>query len=185
MGSISYDEFGRRFVEQVITADRVEATLQGVVAGSFDTGLKLAGGLVKADGSGSVTRIVVDRVAGDALTYRALLHTELDLVVRVSGIPYRYRGDGVVTLSLYAVARDDLSIFIEVPDVTEADIDLELTALGRVAAILDQLGGVNDQVVREIVRFVNQRKDEPAALEARSLDVAETIEAEWERRSSN
>ena len=184
MATISYEEFGRRFIEQVVTADRIETTLHGVVAGSFETGVRMAGGLVKASGSGGVTRIVVDQLeTDDILAFNALLHVELSLLLKISGVPYRYEGKGRITLELHAVATDDLSLFVEVPHVTDDDVVLELRPVGRVAAILDQLGGVNDQVRREIAKFVNARKEEPGALEQRRIDIAKTIDDEWERRT--
>ena len=184
MATIPYEEFGRRFLEQVVTADRVEATLQGVVSGKFETEVRMAGGLVRATGSGGVGRIVVDALDTDeTLAFRALLHVDLSLLLRISGVPYRYEGRGLITLELHALAQDDLSIFVDVPDVTTEDVELDLQPVGRVAAILDQLGGVNDQVRREITNFVNTRKDEPSALEQRRIDIASTIEQEWERRA--
>ncbi|MEX2394545.1 MAG: hypothetical protein WD826_08715 [Actinomycetota bacterium] len=185
MNTISYDEFGRRFISSVVTADRIEATLNKVVAGDFETGMKIAAGLVRAEGSGGVTRVVVDRISGEALAYRAILHVDLDLEVRVSGVPYRYSGTGDVTLQLHVVARDDLSLFVEIPDVTRADIDIDLKPQGRVAAILDQLGGVEEQVEREVMKFVNARKDERSALKERRIDVATTIDEVWRRMQSN
>ncbi len=183
MATIGFEEFGRRFVESVVTADRVETTLAGVVAGEFETEIRQAGGLVKANGSGSVKKIVVDVLADDeTLRFCAQLHLELSLTLKVSGLPYRYLAVGAIALELYPVLSDDLSIFIEVPDVTEDQVELDLRPLGSVASLLDQLGGVKEQVRREIVRFVNQRKDEPAALMQRRIDLKETIEAEWARR---
>ena len=182
MSEIDYGRFGRRLVEEIVTADRVRQTLESTVAGDFDTAVKIAGGLVRADGRGSVWRVDADRLEGDALVYRAYLHTDLDLTVRVSGVPYRYKGKAMIQLDLHVAVRDDLSIFIEVPEVRFEDVSLELKPLGRVAGILDQIGGVSDQVQREIVKFANVRKDEPAALAARVIDLHPTIEAEWERR---
>lgn len=182
MSTISYEEFGRRFLDQLITADRVEQTLHSVVAGDFETSMKIAGGLVRAEGTGSVTRIRVDRTSEEALSYRAALEVKLELTLRVSGVPYRYEGSGEVALDLFAVARDDLSVFVDVPDIKEDRVRIELRPLGRVAAILDQLGAVNDQVEREVARFVNEKKDERAALKARRIDIATTIEEEWQRR---
>jgi hypothetical protein len=173
-----------------------------VVDGSFDTALRMAGGLVRAEGNGEVTRLEVDLLHDERISYRANIFVELALAVRISGVPYhkrsvgsrdirgeaaagsgyRYEGWGRVTLDLHPVLHDDLTIFIEVPDVTPAEVTLELRPLGRVAGLLDQLGGVNEQVRREIVRFVNARKEDPRALEQRKIDVAWTIEAEWERR---
>jgi hypothetical protein len=184
MSEIGWGEFGRRLVEDIITADRVRETLEATVAGDFDTEVKIAGGIVRADGKGSVWRVDVDRLESDSeqLTYRAFLHTDLDLTVRVSGVPYRYKGKAMIELGLRAVVRDNLSIFIDVPPVTYEDVSLELKPAGRIAGVLDQIGGVSDQVQKEIVNFANQRKDEKAAMDARVIDLGPTIEAEWERR---
>jgi hypothetical protein len=182
---IGYEEFGRRLVEEIITADRVRETLQMTVAGDFDTEVKIAGGIVRADGSGSVWRIDVDRIESDDddhVTYRAYLHTDLNLTVRVSGVPQRYTGKAMIELRLRAVIRSDLSIFIEVPPVRTQDVSLELTPTGIVAGVLDQIGSVSAQVQREIARFADRAKDEPSAMKARILDLGPTIEQEWQRR---
>lgn len=187
MTEIGYEEFGKRLVEEIVTADRVKETLEATVAGDFDTAVKIAGGIVRADGAGRVWRVDADRVESDdaALSYRAYLHTDLDLTVRVSGVPYRYTGRAMIELELRAKVRGDLSIYIEVPEVRYDDVTLELKPLGRIAGVLDQIGGVSDQVQREIVKFANARKDEPAAMAARVIDLGPTIEAEWERRRAS
>jgi hypothetical protein len=63
--TISYEEFGRRLIEAIVTADRVEHALSGFASGSFDTSMKLAAGLVRAEGRGDVKRITVDSVLDD------------------------------------------------------------------------------------------------------------------------
>lgn len=182
--SIGYEEFGRRLVEAILTADRVEATLAGVVAGAFETQIKQAAGLVRAEGSGAVSKIEVDTLLDDdILAFVATLHVDMKLVVRVSGVPNRYTASGTIALHLRPVIGDDLSITIDIPNVSERDVHLRLRPDGAVAAIIDQLGSVEDQVRREVVRFVNRRKDAPDTMEQRRIDVGATIEAEWERRS--
>ena len=180
---IGYEAFGRRLVEAILTADRVEATLAGVVAGSFETSIKQAAGLVRAEGNGNVSKIHVDTLLDDdILAFAATLHVDMSLVVRVSGVPNRYTAKGTITLALRPIIDDDLSIMIDIPNVTEHDVTLKLRPDGAVAAIIDQLGSVEDQVRREVVRFVNARKDAPETMEQRRIDVGATIEAEWERR---
>ena len=60
-------------------------------------------------------------------------------------------------------------------------MSLKLRPSGTVASIIDQLGSVEEQVRREIVKFVNKRKDAPDAQRLRRIDVGGTIVAEWER----
>jgi hypothetical protein len=69
--------------------------------------------------------------------------------------------------------------------VTRKDVVVDLKPQGRVAAILDQLGGVEEQVEREVMKFVNARKEEPSALKERRIDVAGTIDQVWEGMQSN
>lgn len=183
---IGYEEFGRRLVDAILTADRVESTLAGVVSGEFETQIKQAAGLVRADGRGSVSKIEVDALLDeDILAFVATLHIDMELVVRVSGVPNRYTANGTIVLYLRPVIDDDLSITIHIPNVTEGDVHLRLRPDGAVAAIIDQLGSVEDQVRREVVRFVNRRKDARETMEQRRIDVGATIEAEWVRRQGD
>lgn len=182
--TISYEDFGRRFVESVLTAERIEQTLKGVVAGSFETSTRLAAGIVRAEGVGEVTSVEVDRVAGEDLFFRAQIFTRLTLAVRISGVPHRYDGKARIELDLHPVLHDDLAIFIDIPDVTDDAVTIELSPLGRVAGLLDQVGSVAEQARREIASFVNTRKEEPAAVRERRIDVVPAIEAEWSRRSA-
>jgi hypothetical protein len=183
---IGYQEFGRRLVETILTADRVEQTLTGVVAGAFETSIRQAAGLVRAEGSGNVSKIKVDTLLDDdILAFVATLDVDMNLVVRVSGVPNRYVAKGKIALTLRPIINDDLSIVIDIPNVTESDVQLKLRPDGAVAAIIDQLGSVEDQVRREVVRFVNLRKDAPETMAQRRIDVTETIDAEWARRSED
>ena len=97
--TISYEEFGRRLIEAIVTADRVEEALKGFASGAFETSVKLAAGLVRADGSGDVTKIHVDTLLDDdILVFVATLHVDMQVLVRVSGVPSRYTAAGKVTL---------------------------------------------------------------------------------------
>jgi hypothetical protein len=183
--TISYEEFGRRFIEAVLTAERVEATLARVVAGAFDTSMRLAAGIVRAEGSGEVTRLEVDRLEGDPLEFRAQLFVRLELAVRISGVPHRYEGNARIELRLYPMLQDDLSIDVDIPDATAEDVTLDLRPLGRVAGLLDQVGSVAEQVEKEIARFVNTKKEDRAARAERRIEIVPVIEAEWERRASD
>ena len=180
--TISYEEFGRRLIEAIVTADRVEEALKGFASGAFETSVKLAAGLVRAEGAGEVTRIHVDSLLDDdLLVFVATLHVDMQVLVRVSGVPSRYTATGKVTLVIRPLIDDDLSIVIDIPKITEADVSLKLRPSGTVASIIDQLGSVEEQVRREIVKFVNKRKDAPDAQQLRRIDVGGTIVQEWER----
>ena len=180
---ITYEEFGRRFVESVLTADRVERTLERVVAGTFSTSMKLAAGIVRAEGSGDVSHVEVDLISDAGLKFRAQVFVTLELSVRLSGVPHRYEGKARIELELRPLMQEDMTIFIDVPNVSDEAVTLELRPLGRVAGLLDQLGSVAEQAKREIARFVNTRKERADALRERTIEIVPAIEAEWQRRA--
>jgi hypothetical protein len=183
---VGYEDFGRAVAESIVTSDRLRQSLEAMVAGEIDMTVRMVGGIVNATGTGVVTSVQVDQLldeeASDALCFRALIDVDLDVVVRISGVPHGYWGPARITLSLQAVPRDDLTILVEVPDASYDDVILELRPRGRMAGVIDQLGGVADQVTQRIVRYVNAKKDEPEARSLRVVELGPAIEAEWDRR---
>ncbi|MGH2760875.1 MAG: hypothetical protein ACRDKJ_15095, partial [Actinomycetota bacterium] len=77
---------------------------------------------------------------------------------------------------------DDLSLSIDIADVTADDIELDLRPAGTAASIVEQIGQVNAQARREVAQLVNQRKNGPEAMGHRRIDVGPAIDAEWARR---
>ena len=183
---VSYGEFGRLLMEYIVTADRLEERLSNFASATFSTNVRMVGAFLRGEGEGKVTKISVDRLDDDeVLRFRAALRAELSLTVRISGLPYRYLGLAEISLEPVARTMDDVSIFIEIPDVSADDVVLDLNPIGRVAAILDTLDTVNDQVRSQIVKYINQLKDAPRAMQERAIDVRSTIEDEYERRKAN
>ncbi|MGH2758681.1 MAG: hypothetical protein ACRDKJ_03850, partial [Actinomycetota bacterium] len=145
MGDLSYAEFGGLFVREVVTLERVRDTMWSVAGGEISTSIRLAGGIVRAEGNGEITKVSVERGSDDPLAYRVTLLATLRLVVRVAGVPQRYDGDLRVPLELRVATKDDLSLSIDIADVTADDIELDLRPAGTAASIVEQIGQVNAQ----------------------------------------
>jgi hypothetical protein len=180
---IDYESFGPLFVEQVVTPERVRETVVLGAAGEMKTSIKLAGGLVAADGGGSVERVDVERLGSDPLVYRATIHAGLQLTVRIARIPHRFAGTLAVPLTIRAVTRDDLCIEVHIADVAPTDIELRLEPMGRAAGVVEQIGQVSEQVRREIAKLVTERLADPALEPFKFIELGPAIDAEWERRT--
>ena len=182
MSDLSYGDFGRLFVLYVVTPERVRDTMWSLAGGELSTSIRLAGGIVRAEGKGEVTDVSVERRSDDPLAYRVTLLASLRLVVRVAGVPHRYDGDIRVPLELRVTTRDDLSLSIDISSVTADDLDMELRPAGAAASFVEQIGQVNAQARREVAQLVNERSNGPAAMAFRRIDVGPAIDAEWDRR---
>jgi hypothetical protein len=86
-------------------------------------------------------------------------------------------------LILTAHTQGDVTIEIDIGDVVARDIELDLRPMGTAAAIIERIGEVSEQVKREIAQLVNVRKDDPKLDPLRKLELAGTIEEEWQRRT--
>lgn len=185
MDEISYAEFGLRFVAAVVTADRVrESVARAAGSGGIDAGMKLAGGVVTAVGTGRLAEVTAVQVADNPLAYTTTLHLELSLNIKIAGIPNRFEGTVDVPIPLTVSTTQDLCIHINFGDVHYSQIDVDLKPVSAAAALIEQIGQVSEQVARQVASEVNRRKDSPAAMADRRINLAEAIDAEYERRSS-
>ncbi len=182
MSELSYADFGGLFVRQVVTPERVRDTMWSLAGGELTTSIRLAGGIVRAEGKGEVTEVSVERRSDDPLSYRVTLLATLRLIVRVAGVPHRYDGDLRVPLELRVSTKDDLSLSIDIGDVGADDIDMDLRPAGAAASLVEQIGQVNAQARREVAQLVNGRKNGPDAMTFRRIDVGPAIDTEWRRR---
>jgi hypothetical protein len=182
VSDLSYGDFGRLFVRHVVSPERVRETMWSLAGGELSTSIRLAGGVVRADGQGEVTDVSVEQRSEEPMAYRVTLHASLALIVRVAGVPNRYLGDLRIPLELRVSTKDDLSLAIDIADVTADDINLDLRPAGAAASFIEQIGQVNAQARREVAGIVNKRKDAPEAMAVRRIDVGPAIDAEWQRR---
>jgi hypothetical protein len=182
---IDYGEFGRRLVPFIVTPERVRETVASAASGKMETSVKLAGGVVNAEGGGEASGVEVELISEEPLAYRATILAEIMLTVRIARVPHRYRGRIRVPLILTAHTQGDITIEIDIGDVAARDIELDLRPMGTAAAIIERIGEVSEQVKREIAQIVNVRKDDPKLDPLRKLELAGTIEEEWQRRTKS
>ncbi len=182
---IEYGEFGRRLVPTIVTPERVRETVASAASGDMTTSVKLAGGIVAAEGGGQASGVDVELLTEEPLAYRATILAELMLNVRIARVPHRYRGKIRIPLVLTAYTYSDMKIEIEIADVAAREIELDLRPMGTAAAIIERIGEVSEQVKREIAQLVNTRKDDPKLDPMRKLELVGTIEEEWLRRTTD
>jgi hypothetical protein len=178
MSFISYEEFGVNFVQLAVTSERVKAAVEDAGGGSFQFGPMGVGpggiAVVKADGQ--IGDVAVERIEGPELTFKANLPIDMNLEVRLAGVPNRYRGVIDVPLSLIVRTQRPLSLLIEVEPVDSRNISVDLRSDGMSAQMLQKVGNMDEEVQRQVARVVNERIGSEAAKSSREFDVGAMIE---------
>jgi hypothetical protein len=177
MTFISYEEFGINFVSLAVTPERVEEAVAKTAGDGFRIGPIAAGpgGIAVVSADGTIAEVRVDRIDGPMLRYQATLGIDLNLEVRLAGVPHRYRGEIEVPLSLVVQTADPLSLVIEVRPVSAADVSVDLRSAGISASVLQRVGNMQEEVRKQVVDTVNRRVSSEDARRSRHFDIASML----------
>ena len=179
MDEISYEEFGANFVAQVVTPERVGATIERLA------GEELAVGPMEAGPGGAASVMATGRIGPirpqvvlnrERLAFDAVIPIELNLDVRVAGVSNRYRGSVDVPLHLEVRAVAPVMLVIDVSPVTPEAVTVRLEAEQLRARFLQRVGDVDDEVRRAVAEMVNERLNSPEAQEVRVYDILRIAE---------
>ena len=182
MDEITYEQFGANFVKHVVTPERVAGTIS-----------RLAGDEVKAcplpAGPGGAASVIASGRIGDIVArassasrrvaFEAVIPIDLLLEVRVAGADHRYRGRVKAPLTLRVRAVAPVTLIIDVDPVLSDKVEVELSADGVRAKVLQRLGNVNEEVRQRVATIVNERLTSEAAREARHLDILSFVDKAW------
>ncbi|MEA2434623.1 MAG: hypothetical protein QOG54_2080 [Actinomycetota bacterium] len=178
MSFIPYEEFGVNFVKLAVTPERIKAAVEETGGGSFQFGPMGVGpggvAVVKADGQ--MGEVHVEMIEGPELRFEAMLPIDMNLEVRLAGVPNRYRGVIDVPLSLIVRTQKPLCLLIEVEPVAARDVKVDLRSDGISAQMLQKVGNMDEEVQRQVARVVNERINAESAKASREFDIATMIE---------
>ncbi len=186
MEEISYEQFGVNFVTQVVTPERVAATIARVAGSEVKAGPIAAGpgGAASVTAAGRIGEIKARVMFADTrLAFEATIPIALELNVRVAGATYRYKGTLTVPLHLSLRAVAPVTIAIDIDPISPGEVDVQLSADGVRAKVLQRLGNVDEEVRRTVAKIVTERLDSPEAKEVRNLDILGYVDKAWNQDS--
>jgi hypothetical protein len=182
---ISFAEFGHSFMREVVTADRVAATIASVVGERIEVGPLAAGPRDAATASLRAKLAGVDVTPasgsdGEALRFRALVRLDCTLAVKATLISKRYRGTLTIPLVLDVRTASPLRLVIDVEPPTPPDIGVELDAGDRSGRVIQVLGNIDGEVRTQAAAEVASRVESPEARRKREIDVLAMVDDTWQ-----
>ena len=181
---ISFDEFGRNFMREVVTADRVAATIASVVGESIEVGPMAAGPRDAASATlrGRLVDVDVSPAGdedGEVMRFTAVVRIECTLSVKAPVLNKRYRGMLTIPLVLDVRTAPPLRLVIEVDPPSAPDIGVELEAKDRSGRLIQLLGNIDDEVRTRTAAEVAQRVESPEARRHREINVLAMVDDVW------
>jgi hypothetical protein len=179
--SISYEQWGIDFFREAISEERVLGAVNTITGQPVELGPIGAGPgkIAKVRAQGEIGAATATRATGEQIGYRLVLPVRLAFEVDLQVETDRFEADLLVPLTLRAVARNGVRIFIEADPPSGDDVQVELRAKGLRASLLQRLAGVEGEVRRIVAEYVWRELDKPHVLQTRSIDVSAAISQVW------
>lgn len=182
MEEISFEQLGVNFVTQVVTPERVAATIAHVAGDEVRVGPMNAGpgGAASVTATGKIGTVTAKNAwRGGPLSFDATIPIDISLHVRVAGASHRYTGKLTVPLRISLRAVAPVTLAFDIDPVRPGEVGVELSAEGVRAKFLQRLGGMDDEVRRAVASTVTERLDSDAAKAVRRIDILRYVGEAW------
>jgi hypothetical protein len=179
---ISYEQWGIDFFREAVSEERVLGAVNTIAGQPIDFGPMGAGPgkIAKVRAYGEIGAATATRERGDQIGYRVLLPVRLTFEVDLQVETHRFEAELLVPLTLTAVARSGVRIFIEAQPPRGDEVQVDLRAKGLRASVLQRVVGIEGELKRFVARYVRRELDKPHVREARLIDVSRAIDRAWE-----
>jgi len=183
---LSYEAFGRLFVETAVSAARVASSVAEIAGDAVTIGPMPAGpgDVARVTAVGRVGTVTAERLDvtadhGDAVAFAASVPFTMELDVDLGGQHHRYRAELVVPLRLVARPAAPLRLVIEVVPPRSREVRVKVEAKGLQAKVVGRAGNIEAQVAIHAARYVREQLEQAQASSATSIDLAELVEQTW------
>ncbi|GFG65020.1 hypothetical protein MKUB_25100 [Mycobacterium kubicae] len=178
---LTYEEFGRKFFEVAVTADRVAAAFTEITGNEFEMEpiAQGPGGIAKVSAKVKIQEPRVTRKLGDLITFVIHIPLSIDLLLDLRLDKQRFSVTGDIALRATARAAEPLLLIVDVSKPRPSDITVNVSSKSFRGEILRILAGVDGEIRRFIAQYVNEEIDAPQSQAAQIIDVAEQLASAW------
>ncbi|HEX4191306.1 MAG TPA: hypothetical protein VHZ06_09965 [Marmoricola sp.] len=179
---LGYDEFGMRFMNLVLHRDRVMESINRVLGEDFQLGPIGAGPgrkVAKVTATGTFGRAYGEALA-DALGYEVNLPVDVTFDLDLGVDLHRFNAGVVLPLRLTMELVEPLTILWHITPPDPEDVVMTIASDSRRATVLRKLTGLDGELRRFIIRFVDRELDKPHVRKAMRIDLVTLIDNAWE-----
>lgn len=180
--ALSYEQFGEAFLRRVLHTDRVLGSIDRILGPDFQLGPIGAGPgrrIAKLTASGRFLPTTGEPLPGREVAYRVLLPVSVDFDLDLRVDTHHFHADVLVPLHVRLRLVEPLTIVWDITPPAESDLRIEITGDRRRETALQKLAGLDGELRRFLLRFVDRELEKPHVLRARRIPVAEVIDGAW------
>jgi hypothetical protein len=180
--AIGYDEFGMRFMNLVLHRDRVMQSINRVLGEEFQLGPIGAGPgrkVAKVTANGTFGTAYGEALA-DVVGYEVNLPVKVAFHLDLGFDMLRFNAALVLPLRLTMELVEPLTILWHITPPHPDAVTMTIASDSRRATVVQKLAGLDDELRRFIVRFVDRELEKPHVKKAMRIDLVTVIDNAWE-----
>jgi len=179
---MGYDDFGAAFLARVLHVDRVVESIDRILGPTFTLGPIGAGPgrkFARLTATGQFLPSHGEPIPGDQVAYRVFVPVAVTFDIDLRVDTHRFHADIVVPLEVRLRLTEPLTIVwdLHTPDADELEIQLEGDT--RRSTALQKLSGLDGEMRRFMLRFIDRELTKPHVQRARFIPVDEVIDGAW------
>jgi hypothetical protein len=179
---LAYDAFGEAFLRRVLHKDRVLESIDRILGTDFQLGPMGAGPgrrVATLTATGTFLPCYGEEVAGPLVSYLVNVPVDVlvDLDLRVDA--HRFHAEVVVPLRVDLRVVEPLTIVWGITPPAEEAVQIEITGETRRSTVLQKVAGMDGELRRFLLRFVDRELDKPHVRRATRIDIPTVIDGAW------
>ncbi len=178
---VSYEEFGRRFLEYAASADRIAGAFGQLTGAAFDFGPIGAGPgkLAKVSAQVQLGEPTLTREVGQYIEFELRIPLQVDLTLDLAVDRHRYEVDGYVRVHLTVRTAEPLRVIIDIAEPRSGDVRINVDTDTKRGQLVRIVAGVDHEIRRFVARYIAREIRKPHIAAARDIDVAARLDAAW------
>ncbi|MFI9634419.1 hypothetical protein ACIHAX_17200 [Nocardia sp. NPDC051929] len=179
--SISYADFGRRFLEYAASEARIAGAFDQLTGSAFDFGpIGVGPGrLAKVTAQVRLGSSRLSRRDDETIAFELIIPLEVDLLLHLAVDRHRFHVQGTVHLHLTVRTAAPLRVVIDIAEPRPADVHIDVAAATRRGQLLRVLAGVDHEIRRFVARYISAEIRKPHIAAVRDIDVAQRLDDAW------
>ncbi|MFI1911814.1 hypothetical protein [Nocardia sp. NPDC020380] len=178
---VSYEEFGRRFLEYAASPERIEGAFEKLTGEAFEFGPIAAGPgkLAKLSAAVRLGQPRLNREVLELISFDLVIPLQVDLLVDLSVDRYPFRVDGTIHLHLTVRTAAPLRVVIEIDEPQPSNVRINVASASRRGEVLRIIASVDHEIRRFVARYIANEIRKPSIQAATDIDVAARLDAAW------
>jgi hypothetical protein len=179
---MAYEAFGERFLRDVLHLDRILQSIDRILGDDLRLGPIGAGPgrkMATLTATGTFMPTYGEPLPGPMVAYKVSLPVDVTFEIDLHIDVHRFHAEVLVPLGVVLRLEEPLTVVWDLIEPREDELVVNIKSEARRSAVLQRMAGLDTELRRFLLRFVQKELDKPHVRKARRINIAEVIDGAW------